>query len=321
MSQTFSFYIYSVPGSGTYSETVRFNYNIFEPSSIDQLMSYLPDNTGNLITAFDLRNSIFTLWKRTDELWDRGFTDFQFTSATPSLVGVGGWPKGSTFSNVGLESFFDKLLYPYTLPSVTFSISPASKFKGQTPVIQINWQTEKGSNPIQSLNILGVTVSVPTGSSSGSVQVNATMWDDTQVLAVVSDGSGTFTQSSLFTWTERIFWGTSDTFPKNFSSIDLISLEFSQGATALGLILDGESLPRINPAGRYLVFSWPTSWDEPQFVVNGMVTNFFTKTHGPGSTYYSSVTYSFGSYSRSYSVWMSDVEYYSTIDYIKITTY
>lgn len=320
MSQTFSFYVYSFPGSGTYSESVRFNSNIFEPTSIDQLMSYLPDNTGNLITAFDLRNSIFTLWKRTDELWERGFTDFQFTSATPSFVPVGGWPKGSSFSSVNLSSFFDKLFYPYTPSGVTFSISPTTKFKGQSPTIQINWQIEKFSNPIVSFNISGVTISSSSQSSSGIYQMNSNMWSDTGVTLSVFDGFTTSVATGLFTWTERFFWGTSNTFAKNFSSSDIISLEFSGSSKNLELVLDGMLNPKINPSGKFLVFSWPTIWDEPQFNVNGMISNFFTKIHGPGSNYYSSVTYSFGSYSQSYSVWMSDVEYYSTIDYIKIIT-
>ena len=73
-------YTYSFPGSATFSQTFPFGGDIFSASGLDQMLSAIPDNTANLIQAVDVRNAVFTLWKRTDELRDITISDFNYSS-------------------------------------------------------------------------------------------------------------------------------------------------------------------------------------------------------------------------------------------------
>ena len=316
---TSSSYTYSFPGSSTFSRTFPFGGDIFSEEGLDQMMNAIPDNTGNLIQAIDVRNAVFTLWRRTDELKDQTITDFEYTSQTPSTATIGGWPKGSTFSGTNLAGLFDGLFYPYVGPGISFSILNSTKYKGQSNTITANWSLTKGSNPISSFSINEFTYSVTGSDQSGSTTLTVPKWSNITFTASVWDGVQTQSQSRDFYWTEKIWWGTGESFGSTFTSNDIQNLTNNTNVEGLGLILDGIDLPRISGSGDYLVFAWPSYFPEPVFWVNGLINNAFTKIHGSGSTFYSDVLYTLGTYTQSYTVWMSDTQQYSTIDYLKLT--
>jgi hypothetical protein len=320
MSHTGSSYTYSFPGSATFSQTFPFGGDIFSPTGLDQMMSAIPDNTANLIQAVDVRNAVFTLWKRTDELHDQTIADFNYSSQTPSTATIGGWPKGTTFSGQSLGQIFDGLFYPYVGPGVTISLSSNTKYKGQSNNISISWSIEKNSNSIQSFRINSTTFSITGLSQSGSTVFSVPKWTDTTFTASVFDGVQTQSVISTFEWSEKFWWGTSEYFSNTWSNMQIQLLPNNTNLRELEIILDGKSHPRINGSGDYLVFAFPSYFGQPVFWVNGLINNAFTKIHGSGSIYYSSVTYSIGSYTQSYDIWISNTQQYSTIDYLKITT-
>jgi len=313
-------YTYSFPGSATFSQSFPFGEDIFSSSGLDQMLAAIPDNTGNLIQAVDVRNAVFTLWKRTDLLNDKTISDFTYTSATPSTQALGGWPKGTNFSGQTLGELFEGLFHPYVLPSLTISFSTLSKFKGQSPNLSANWSLDRGSDDIVSFSINSLTVSVTGISQSGTSALAAIQWEDTTFTASVSDGLNTVTTSARFLWTEKVWWGTSEYFGVTYSSSQIQSLPSSSDKRELDLIFDDKSLPRLNGSGDYLVFAWPSYFGTPVFFVNGLVNNAFTKIHGSGSTFSQSVLYTSGSYTQSYDLWMSNTQQYSPIDHLKITT-
>jgi len=313
-------YTYSFPGSATFSQTFPFGGDIFSASGLDQMLSAIPDNTANLIQAVDVRNAVFTLWKRTDELRDITISDFNYSSPTPSTAALGGWPKGTTFSGQSLGQIFDGLFYPYVLPGLTISLSSYTKYRGQSNNISISWELSKGSRNIQSFTINTQTFSVTGLDQSDSSVFAVPKWDNTIFTASVFDGVQTQSVSASFEWTEKFWWGTSEYFLATWSNLQIQSLVNNTNISELEIILDGKSHPRINGSGDYLVFAFPSYFGQPVFWVNGLVNNAFTKIHGSGSVYYSSVTYSIGSYTQSYDVWLSNTQQYSPLDYLKITT-
>lgn len=319
MSATNS-YTYSFPGSATFSQTFPFNGDIFSSSGLDQMMSALPDNTGNLIQAVDVRNAVFTLWKRTDELKEITISDFNYSSPTPSTATIGGWPKGTTFSGQSLGQIFDGLFYPYVPPGLTISLSSYTKYRGQSNNISISWNLERGSKNIQSFSINSITFSVTGNDQSDTTVFTVPKWDNTTFTASVFDGTQTQSMSATFEWTEKFWWGTSEYFSNTWSNFQIQSLGNNLNTTELEIVMDGKSNPRLDGSGDYLVFAFPSYFPQPVFWVNGLINNAFTKIHGSGSNYYSSVTYSIGSYTQSYDVWLSNTQQFSIIDYFKITT-
>lgn len=106
-----------VSGSATYAVAL---------SGVEEMLSILPDNTVNQISAQDMRNVVYTL----SEGVGGGGYDGLYTQALPlsvkSTVGLGGLPSGRTFSQVPINTILDTILFPPVGTGYSIKATPAS---------------------------------------------------------------------------------------------------------------------------------------------------------------------------------------------------
>ena len=84
-------------------------------------------------------------------------TNTVYNNATPIITAIGGIAAGTTFDNVPVKEMFDKLLYPYTKPTITGSATPGSatkEFGDPVSVTQIKAVVTKKSEAITKVEFL-----------------------------------------------------------------------------------------------------------------------------------------------------------------------
>ena len=307
-------------GSGNPNINANYYY------TVEELLTKLPNNTANLIQAKDVRDSVWTLWNRIEdiEFLISSIPSVYFQNPDPTPVSVGGISAGTTFVDpTSMQDMWDKLLYPYIPPAASLSGGGLREFGGLTD-ITLNWSVTKKSQPITSITVDGNPI-VPTGvDQSGSVLSNGNH-PNTPLLSYsntfsmsVTDSDGTVTSNSTsITWLNRIYWGKIN-IPGNpnlalnpglSSSIPITSntLTSLDGAgVGSGSSLSSsktKSYDNINGGGDYLIFAWPsgvTGYDVPVFKVNGFLNTAFTNVKTSWL-----FTNQFG-YDNNYEVWISN---------------
>lgn len=318
-----------ITGSATYSETL---------SSIQQMMSVLPDNTANQITARDVRDVTYTLYNDiiglsnsvTSIINGGSASDVYYQSPTQSTVTVGGLTAGSYFNNISIQVLLEQLLNPYTQPIISLTSSPSLIEYGNTQSVSLTWNITKQKNTINSATIYRptqVSYSIPGGSiptslfatSSGVVSAYPIINSITSFTFSINDYNAGDTTGSTYgyvvsnvSFSNKIYWGTSLT-----SSIST-SVQIT-GLTGAGVGNGNEfsntlvqNRDGINGSGGYLIFAWPSSYGEPLFILNGMVSTSFLKVNSAWT-----LTNVYG-YTSSYDVWVSDNVQYSPIALFQI---
>jgi hypothetical protein len=127
----------------------------------------IPDNSANLIDAKDVRDAIWTLWNKVDDvvvgLSSSGINIYATSSATASAinsydrtrtssaVAVGGVPTGSTFSG-SIQDVLDRIFYPYTAPTCALSGGDTRQF-GASTAVTLNFTLNKNEKPINMASI------------------------------------------------------------------------------------------------------------------------------------------------------------------------
>lgn len=274
---------------GTYSGG---SASAYEYSTFEELLSQLPDNTANQIDALNVRNSVYTLWERIEDVEiiasQSASASVYYTNLNPTPITVGGVPSGSTFSNKTMTEMWNMLLYPYVAPLSSLVLVPTYKELGDNNQIVLNWTATKKTNDISSITINGpggyiyvVPGSPFTTSQSGSKIVNPTQNVVSTFSLTVSDSTSTIISSSYFTWYNPVYWGKTSTFAAPSMTIVTTKPSWADGAG----VGTGKSLTStrnatyngIYGAGQYLVFAWPTDFGDPTFTVNGLINTAFTK--------------------------------------------
>lgn len=301
-------------GSFSYGSASAIEY-----STVEELLSQLPDNTDNIIVAQDIRDAVYTLWERTGD----GLTaSVYFQNENPTPVTVGGIPAGSTFPDpTDMQTMWNRLLYPYVAPSCNLGPTYTREYGDPnglaTNSINLNWSVTKNSEDITSITVVGQSV-VPTGNSqTGSVTVTGTHSvtpgaSQTNTFSMsVTDGTQTDTDNTTITWMNRIYWG----------SIDLGGVNLTtnpQLVTQVALLCDDDAIldlndqlstsknksyNGINGNGDHLIFAWPSSVSgatSPTFTVNGLPNTAFTRVRTA-----SAFTNQYG-FTTNYEVWVSN---------------
>jgi hypothetical protein len=176
--------------------------------SIDCLLNGLQDNTNNLITAKNVRDAVFTLWNRVDDI-QGDLTDIYFSNSETVPVTVGGIQAGLSFSEPkSMQQMWDLLLYPELNPSL---INPFSTFTsnvtgfreiGSIVDITFNSAFNRGSinpqyqsdEPFRS----GLPVSYQFNGSGISGTYNSILLTDTRIV------SGYEVLNGIQTWQGRV---------------------------------------------------------------------------------------------------------------------
>lgn len=309
------------PGSATYAETL---------SGIGAMLTVLPDNTANQIQASDVRNVVYTLY---DEL--QGFSasltsisSQTYSNPNPVSQTVGGVTAGSTFSDITYQQLLDILFYPYVAPVLTLTSSNSVLEYGNSQSVTLSWSVtmkknqlvsasinEPGGSPVNITPLPTVFNTSTSGTTTRTPLLNTlsifTFSVDDTVISPSSGGVNNATVS--VSWSSRIYWGVSSTTSSVTISSEISGLtgasigSGSQLTTTRVRNYDG-----INGSGEYLMFSWPTSYGTPSFLVNGAISNAFTKVNSSFG-----FTNSFG-YNTPYDVWKSDTIQNSPIENFQI---
>ena len=270
-----------------------------------ELLSKLPDNTANLIKAKDVRDSVWTLWNRVDDIsliaGSAASASSYFQNSDPTPIDVGGIPAGTTFPTPhDMQTMWDKLLYPYISPSVSLSGGGLREFGGPLSVI-LNWSVTKNSNPITSIVVDGNNI-IPSGnnqsgvlSTSGTHSYNPPISESNTFNMSSSDGTNTINGSNTLTWMNRIYWGKlnipgnpnltlnpglSSSVSSLINDNTLTSLTGAGVGSGSGLsTTKTKEYSGIDGGGDYLIFAWPSSFSgstTPNFKVNGLPNTAFT---------------------------------------------
>lgn len=288
-----------------------------EYSTLPELLNQIPDNTGNLIEAVNIRNSVYTLWEKISDIEivasQSASASVLYSNTLPTPISIGGIPAGTTFSNKTMTEMWDSLLYPYIAPSSSLSGGNTREF-GSSNAVTLSWSATRGSKAITTIIVDGTPIVATGNNQSGTKSTTATQNVNTSFTMTVSDipnGSSTVSSSTSVSWSSSIYWGKTPTF-----ALPSMVISGSQPAWADGASVGSgkaitstksRSYNGINGAGQYLVFSWPTTYGTPTFTINGLPNTAFTKI-GTAVAH----TNMFG-YTINYDVWISNTAQNSPI--------
>ena len=150
------------PTSKTFSQSL---------TGLDEIMSVLPNNDNNYISARNVRDVAFTLWLN----GGGGGGSFSYTQTPPltdkSTVAVGGIPVGTTFENVSLQSLFDSMFFPPL--DNEYSISGGGSFEfGTTGILRTITVSLNQKNSNQLTNARVVKTSDRSAYSENKLQLS-----------------------------------------------------------------------------------------------------------------------------------------------------
>jgi hypothetical protein len=313
--------------TGSNTESSRYD-------TIDDLLNEIPNNTNNLVKAADVRDSVFTLWERVSEVSEvaniAASASSKFINANETPITVGGITTGSTFpTEQTVQQMFDKLLYPYTLPTLAIGF-PSNKEYGYSLLSNLSWSVIKKSENILTIFVNGVDQNATGGDQSGVQSVSGTYslpvpksTLNTFTMSVTDNNLTLVTTTSTLTWMNKIYWGYIDLSTLTPSNPDLTVYPTLKSNVNLFLnsnkilVLNGagfgtgnelsetkdKTFTNINGNGNYLIFAWPSSVDNslnPIFTVNNMRSTAFTNVATDWS-----FTNSYG-FTTKYEVWVSN---------------
>jgi hypothetical protein len=315
-------------GTGSYSGSPTTNADYRD--SVDILLGQIPDNTSNLIKAKDVRDSVWTLWNRIEDVQ---IIASQSASASvvstydrtePSSIqsSIGGVNPGATFSGT-IQDALDRIFYPYVGPVASISASNNPRQFGSGLSVNLTWSVTKKKNSILSITVDGSSISV-TGDSQNGVKTTVATHSSSPGISSnqsysmsVYDGTSTVSSNTTLTWMNKRYWGTVD-----LTSIGNPNLTLSPGSsTQVGSYITdtiiksltselattkSKTYSNIDGGGKYLVFSFPTLFGTPTFIVNNLQNTAFTKVRS-NSTFVNE----FGFSGVTYDVWVSNTAYNS----------
>ena len=298
-----------MPGTGNYTGP---NVNSDYIFSVGTALLQLQDNTSELIVPKDIRDSVWTLWNRIDDVQiiaSQSSGLAYFTNPAPTTLTVGGIAAGATFSGTySLQQMFDLLLYPYTPPVLSIVASNTPRQYGSGLSVNLDWSVQKKAQNITSIIVEGNTETI-TGSGavnqSGTRTINAThslsynsLTNETQTftMSVTDASSATLTKSTSINWRHKMYWGKIDVSSamsgQNTITLALVPAVASLCTDPLIRALSGAGVaPGFALASSYarsfsnietddlnLIFAWPTVFGtSPKFTAGGFETNAFSK--------------------------------------------
>jgi hypothetical protein len=245
----------------------------YEYSTFPELLSQLPDNSGNLIEAVNVRNSVYTLWQRVSQVQtvasQSASASTIYTNLTPTPITVGGIPAGSTFSAKTMTEMWDALLYPYIAPSASLSGGGFREF-GSSNAVTLNWIANKGSKNVSAIVVttanpfpaISLTTINTSGNQSGTKSTTATTNIDTTFYMTVSDipfGNSIISASTTVNWTNRRYWGTLSA-PHPLLTVSSLPFSHSDVSSLSSELITGSVYAQtrsITTNFNYVVFIWP----------------------------------------------------------------
>ena len=222
-------------GNSIYDSYAPGNPNVIaDYQFISTLLDNIPDNTANLIDAKDVRDAVWTLWNRIDDivigLSSSGISiggsssgtfsaDLSYNRTRPSTQSpyVGGVPTGSTFSGT-IQDVLDRIFYPYQPPTCSITGGGTRLFNGST-VVNLNFTVNKSEKPIAYI---------------GLIKLDGT--DSFAIPAAISQNNttpATFTTNGSTTPPTQVTYATHSTPPGGLSVTNTYTLVVNDGQTTV----------------------------------------------------------------------------------------
>lgn len=210
-----------------------------EFTTIDELLTQLPDNTTNSIDAIHVRDAVYTLWERLGDVQtiasQSASASVFYTSPIDPITGTfkpvpqtqGGITSGSTFSGATMQEMWDTLLYPYSPPGrsisvngsswTTLGVSNTKEWGDPDTDVPISWSVTKNSKYITNISVASAVASVtapgnsqagtkpsnPAGMSTATINVGGSY-----TISVSDDGGATNYSATLNVgYMHAVYWG------------------------------------------------------------------------------------------------------------------
>jgi len=217
-------------------------------STVDELLNQLPDNTANLIDASDVRDSVYSLWARVDDVQvvasQSASASVYYTNSTPVPATIGGITVGRTFSNASMADMWTALLYPYIAPAVSISGGTTREYGGPL-TLSLPWGVTKKSNSITSIVLSassGASIIPTNPSPTGNSQAGTALGTGTHSITpgissvntftiTVSDGTNSPSSAVTLTWMNKRYWGFI-----NLSSLSLLGIDLNLDPSQASLV-------------------------------------------------------------------------------------
>jgi hypothetical protein len=300
-----------MPGTGNYPTPYNPSSNVASQyvTTVDDALLKLKDNNNEEIDPKDIRDSVWTLWNRIDDVQITASQSLAYSSnnyfsnANPTTAALGGIAAGTTFgASYSMQQMFDMLLYPYTAPVPTLSITaPTTRQFGGSLATTLNWGVVK-----KKLTITGITVNSTTitpvngGDQSGTLSFSAThslnyntSTGETNTFSMsVTDGQTTPTSTAQILWRHKMYWGKLNILMPNGSQPDLLitpgSVTVAADACTDTAIRNlgnsdlvsgyGKTITNFNCDNKYFVMAWPTIFGtSPKFYFGTNLSTVFTR--------------------------------------------
>ena len=297
---------YGVIGSPTYAVAIN---------DLSLMLNVLPDNSSNLIDAQDVRDIVAGLYENVNlvsaSVSSIGSASVTYTNLNLSSVGVGGISFNSSFNGLTVQQIFDNLFYPYTPPTLTFTVSPLFvEYGDSVTTALLTWSITAGQNNVITSTLIkpvnpNESLATPTSfqTLSGiSLFPNSLVLNSISTFTFsVNDGSTYFATASVIPSLRR-FWGTlSSSSP--LVTVTSSTFVYSDVSTLFSdLSSDYIQSREIMTNNDYVFFIWPTQTvnlqsTPPKVFINGLPNNDWIQTR-------SNVIFTnqFG-YTASYDVW------------------
>lgn len=297
---------YGVIGSPTYAVAIP---------SLGGMLTVLPDNSANLISAQDVRNVVAGLYEGISGLSSSislfATSSVNYVNTNLTSVSVGGVSYNSTFTGSTIQQVLDRLFYPYTPPTLLMTVSPNLVEYGNTSqLVTLSYSASAGINNTISSTIYrpldpSQIVNTPSafGLTSGLVGSNQILPNSITIFTYsVNDSVNILESTAEVVYSLRRFWGT---LPATSSLVSITSSVFSYlDLTSLSSeLFSGYTQSReIFTNNDYVFFVWPSNLVNlqsfpPKVSINGISNNDWIKTRDNVE-----FTNQFG-YTFSYDVW------------------
>jgi hypothetical protein len=318
---------YGVFGSPTYAVAIN---------DLGLMLTVLPDNSSNLISAGDVRDIVAGLFENIESVsfsvTNIATSSISYTNLNPTSVLLGGIAFNTTFNNVTVQSIFDELFYPYTPPQLTLTVSPnVVEFGNTSQTVLVNFSIQAGINDVQDATLIrpadsNLTTIYPLafGFTSSSVGSNNILPNQLSIFTFSVDDNipptgGITTVTASVDYSLSRFWGTLPVISP-LVSVSTASFNESDCATLTKELNSDYSQSReIMTNNDYVVFVYPQNsvnlqYYPPKVFINGLPNNDWIKTRD--GVIFTNVW----GYTASYDVWrFNNIQGTFTSSYI-ITT-
>ena len=225
-----------------------------------------------------------------------------------------------------LDSYFFTEPAPIVAISPTIGNSLEYMSSGAALTTSLTWSVTR---PLQSSAITSITVNgtsitpdplIEGATQTGTLTAQTLNRNIITTYAITAINASTYssTKTTTIQWYWKRYWGAFvSTYPPSdvrFSISDAQIIALTGAGIGTGSELSTtlvKNYDGINASGNYLVFAWPSSWGQPTFVINGLVSTAFTKVR-------SNIFVNASGGSNNYDVWVSDTQLNSAIAQFQI---